>query len=122
MSDLEQIRRIYRDYWQAMISGDAHVLRKLMAEDYTLRHMTGTVQTREEFLAGLENGTFRYFSAAHDLIDVTIHGDTAEMTGQSRVSAAVYGGREHRWRLQGDFTLRKEEGQWKLTSSRASTY
>ena len=32
------------------------------------------------------------------------------------------GGRKNRWRLQGDFTLRKEDGAWKLTSSRASTY
>ena len=49
-------------------------------------------------------------------------GDTAVMTGKSKVVAAVYGGGKKRWRLQGDFTLRKESGQWKLTSSSASTY
>ena len=40
----------------------------------------------------------------------------------SRVLAAVCGGGRHLWRLQGDFTLRKEQGQWKLESSKASTY
>ena len=40
----------------------------------------------------------------------------------SRVEAAVYGSGRNTWRLQGDFTLRKEDGVWKLTSSRASTY
>lgn len=38
------------------------------------------------------------------------------------VLAAVYGGGKNWWHLQGDFTLRKENGAWKLVSSRASTY
>ena len=122
MDDMERIRQVYRDYWEAMIAGDAGALRQLMAEDYTLRHMTGVAQTREEFLRGLQDGTFRYFTAEHERIDVTLHGDTAEMIGCSRVLAAVYGGGKHMWRLRGDFTLRREEGTWKLTSSRASTY
>jgi len=93
-----------------------------MADDYVLVHMTGVRQSREEFLSGLRDGTFRYDSAEHDGIEVRVDGDTATMTGRSRVAAAVYGGRKHSWRLQGDFTLRKEDGAWKLTGSRASTY
>lgn len=44
-------------------------------------------------------------------MDINITGNTATMTGKSRVVAAVYGGGKGRWRLQGDFTLRKERGQ-----------
>jgi hypothetical protein len=44
------------------------------------------------------------------------------MVGKSKVLAAVYGGGKNRWRLRGDFTLRKENENWKLTSSKASTY
>ena len=105
-----------------MIRKDTQGLRGLMAEDYYLEHMTGVRQTCEEFLAGLLAGTFNYYSAEHDAIVVRVNGDYAEMIGRSRVMAAVYGGGKKRWRLQGDFTLRKEEGAWKLTSSRASTY
>ncbi len=61
-------------------------------------------------------------SALHDGIDVEIHGDTAAMTGRSRVKAAVYGGRKRVWRLQGDFTPRRDQGIWKLSGPRASTY
>ena len=39
-----------------------------------------------------------------------------------RVLAAVYGGGKHCWKLRGDFTLRRENGTWLLTGSRASTY
>ena len=81
-----------------------------MAKDYYLEHMTGVRQTCEEFLAGLLAGTFNYYSAEHDAIVVRVNGDYAEMIGRSRVMAAVYGGGKKRWRLQGDFTLRKEEG------------
>ena len=122
MDDKEQIREVYRTYWRYMIEKNADGLRGIMTEDYYLLHMTGVKQSAEVFLKGLLDGTFNYFSAEHDDIEVTVDGDRAKMTGKSRVLAAVYGGGRHRWRLQGDFTLRKENGSWKLSSSRASTY
>lgn len=122
MSETELIREMYREYWRCMIRKDADGLRGLMAEDYTLRHMTGVRQSVETFLAGLLDGTFNYYAAEHDSIEVRVDGDRATLVGRSRVLAAVYGGGRHEWRLQGDFTLRREHGVWKFTASRASTY
>ena len=122
MTDEEQIRELYRDYWEAMIAKDAHALRTMMSDDYALLHMTGVRQSRETFLNGLMKGPFNYYSAEHDSIEVMVSGESAEMIGKSKVLAAVYGGGKHSWRLRGDFTLRKENGSWKLTGSRASTY
>ena len=122
MDEREIIREMYRAYWRAMIAKDAAGLRALMAEDYYLLHMTGVRQSAEVFLKGLLDGTFNYYSAEHDAIDVRIDGDRATMTGRSRVSAAVYGGRMRVWRLRGDFTLRRERDGWRFTSSKASTY
>ena len=122
MDNVEQIRGLYREYWRCMIAKDADGLRGMMTDDYTLLHMTGTKQPAEVFLKGLLDGTFNYYTADHDGIEVTVSGDRASMIGKSRVLAAVYGGGKHSWRLQGDFTLRKENGRWKLSSSRASTY
>ena len=122
MDEHEIIREMYRKYWRYMIDKDADGLRSMMAKDYTLIHMTGVKQSEEVFLKGLLDGTFNYYSADHDAIDVEILGDRATMIGKSRVSAAVYGGRRSTWRLQGDFTLRREQGVWRFTSSRASTY
>ena len=122
MTDEEQIRELYRDYWEAMIAKDANALRAMTSDDYALLHMTGVRQSGEDFLRGLRKGTFNYYSAEHDSIDVRLSGESAEMIGKSRVLAAVYGGGKHSWRLRGDFTLRKEDGSWKLTGSKASTY
>ena len=122
MDEREAIRELYRQYWRCMIARDGEGLRDLMAEDYVLLHMTGVRQSREEFLRGLGNGTFNYYSAEHDSIEATISGDTATMVGKSRVLAAVYGGRKNSWRLRGDFTLKRENGVWRFTGSSASTY
>ena len=84
--------------------------------------MTGVKQSADEFLRGLKRGTFNYYSAEHDDIVVQINGDEATMSGKSRVLASVYGGGKNSWRLQGDFKLKKENGCWRFTSSRASTY
>ncbi len=122
MSDREQIEELYRTYWQYMISKDIAGMDRIMADDYELRHMTGLRQPKQDFFRSVTSGELNYYSAKHDEIVVKVSGDTAAMTGRSRVTAAVYGGGRHTWRLQGDFTLRKEEGVWKLTASRASTY
>ena len=95
MSDREQIEALYREYWRCMIQRDADGLRAMMAEDYTLTHMTGVIQSAESFLRGLLDGTFRYFSAEHDSIQIETEGDRARMVGKSRVLAAVYGGGKH---------------------------
>ena len=120
--ETEIIREVYRTYWRCMIEKDATGLRQLMSDDYELRHMTGLRQSGEVFLSGLLDGTFNYYSAVHDSIEVRVDGNKAVMTGKSRVVAAVYGGGKHSWRLRSDFTLRKENGSWKLTSSGASSY
>jgi ketosteroid isomerase-like protein len=120
--DRAEIEQLYRRYWRCMIEKDVDGLRAMMAKDYCLMHMTGVKQSADEFLRGLSRGTFNYYAAEHDAVDVTLRGDTAEMVGRSRVEAAVYGGGRHLWRLRGDFTLRKENGAWKLVSSEASTY
>ena len=122
MDEVGIVEEMYRDYWRYMIAKDEKGLRALMAEDYYLLHMTGIRQTADMFLKGLTDGTFNYYSAEHDSIEVEISGDRATMTGKSRVTAAVYGGRKNSWRLRGDFTLRKNDGKWRFTSSEASTY
>ena len=122
MGEEAKISELYKDYWDYMIEKNIEGLRSLMSSGYCLYHMTGVRQSADEFLKGLDNGTFNYYSAGHDDIIVKVYGDEATMTGKSRVVAAVYGGGKGSWRLQGDFTLRKENGKWKFTSSRASTY
>ena len=116
------IVHLYRTYRQCMINKDIAGMDRIMADDYELRHMTGLRQSKQDFFRSVTSGELNYYSAKHDEITVKVSGETATMIGRSKVVAAVYGGGRNTRRLQGNFTLRKEEGRWKLTASRASTY
>ena len=85
MNDIETIKELYRKYWTYMINKDADGLRSIMSDDYHLMHMTGVRQSADVFIKGLLDGTFNYYSAEHDAIDVKVTGDTAVMVGKSRV-------------------------------------
>ena len=69
-----------------------------------------------------KNNDMNYYSVEDDEISITVNGTTAEMTGRSRVNAAVYGGGRHTWRLQMKSKLAKNDGRWQFVESKASTY
>ena len=105
-----------------MLARDIPALDAILDDGFVLVHMTGMRQDKRAFLQSIADGTLSYFSCADDRIEVRVDGDTCRLTGQSRVSAAVFGGGRHAWRLQQDLSLRKREGRWRIACSRASTY
>ena len=122
MTDKEQIAALYEAMYKAMIAKDTIALGNILYEDSVLVHMTGHRQPRKEYLSEIASGTLNYYSVNTDSLEITVNGDSARMRGRSRVNAAVYGGGRHTWRLQMDSELRKVEGVWKITCSKASTY
>ena len=122
MSDREQIEALYQTMYRAMIAKDRQTLEQVHDDSFVLIHMTGLRQSKQVYIDSILDGTLNYYGKTDDQIDVSVHGDTAEMTGRSRVTAAVFGGGRHTWRLALRFTLQRREDGWKLTSARASTY
>lgn len=122
MDDKEQIREAYRKMYEGMISKDEVILRKVLDDDFVLIHMTGMRQSKEAFIRSVLNGTLNYYSAEHENMLVEIKGDAAVLTGQSYVTAAVFGGGRSRWRLQQKCSLKKTGSNWKIARSSASTY
>ncbi len=122
MDDKQQIEALYREMYEAMVRKDTVTLISVHADDFVLTHMTGMHQSKQEYIRAIANGTLNYYSAEHEQIDITIDGNHATLTGRSRVNAAVFGGGRHTWRLQLYFDLVKEDGKWRFTTVRASTY
>lgn len=122
MDDKQLIEALYREMYQAMVSKDTATLNRVHADDFVLTHMTGMHQSKQEYIRSIVSGTLNYYSAQHEQMDITVNGDHATLTGRSRVEAAVFGGGRHTWRLQLNFALVKENGVWRFTSARASTY
>ena len=121
-NDEQLIRDVYIKMYEGMIAKDEAILREALDNSFVLVHMTGMRQSREEFINAVLDGTLNYYSAEHENMPVTTNGDTAVLTGQSYVAAAVFGGGRSNWRLQQKCSLKKIDGLWKITSSVASTY
>ena len=122
MTDKEKIENGYRQMYRGMVEKDRNLLDEVLDASFVLVHMTGMRQPKEAFIRAVEDGTLNYFSAGHQRMDVNIHGNTAELLGQSVVNAAVFGGGRHSWRLQLRMSLVLDGENWKITEAKASTY
>ena len=110
MDDKQQIERLNKQQYRAMIAKDIAALDSILDDSSILVHMTGTHQPKKDYLREIKNGTLNYYSVEDDEISITVNGDKAEMTGKSRVNAAVYGGGRHTWKLQIKSKLIKKMG------------
>jgi hypothetical protein len=122
MDEKEVLADRYRKMYAGMISKDMGLLDEVLDESFVLIHMTGMRQSKPEFMQYVKQGTLNYFSAVHKSIDVEISGADAVLIGQSRIEAAVFGGRKSKWNLQQKLSLKKRDGIWFITRSVASTY
>ena len=122
MSDKEKIIKLYEEMYRAMISKDKTELERIHDDSFALIHMTGMRQSKAAYIAAIMNGTLNYYSAVHGDVEVKVNGDTASLTGKSKITAAVFGGGKSTWRLQLDLELIRKNGEWYFTLARASTY
>ena len=122
MSDKELITQAYKRMDDGMIAKNEDILNDVLDDSFVLVHMTGMRQPKEEFIKAVLNGTLNYFSAEHENMPVEITDNTATLTGQSYVAAAVFGGGRSNWHLQQKCSLKKINNEWKITRSVASTY
>ena len=122
MGDKELIINAYKKMYEGMIAKDEGILNEVLDDSFVLVHMTGMRQAKDAFIKAVMNGTLNYFSAEHEHLPMDISGDTAVLTGQSYVVAAVFGGGRSNWHLQQKCSLKKINGEWKITRSVASTY
>ena len=122
MTDSEQIIQLYKEMYAAMVNKDRTTLERVHDDSFVLVHMTGMRQPKEVYISSIMDGTLNYYSAEHEDMQVESNGDTAVLTGRSKVTAAVFGGGKHTWRLQLRFQLMKKNGEWCFALASASTY
>lgn len=122
MTDREQIIQLYKEMYTAMINKDKAELERVHDDSFVLIHMTGMRQPKDVYINSIMDGTLNYYFAEHEDMLAEVDGDTAVLTGRSRVNAAVFGGGKHTWRLQLRFGLIKKGGRWYFTAASASTY
>ena len=122
MKDKAEIINLYHNMYSAMLNKDGAKLAQILDESFVLVHMTGMRQNKNEYIKAITEGVLNYYTEDTENVSISINGDTAELIGNSRVNAAVFGGGRHTWRLQLDISLVKNGDNWLMTRAEASTY
>ena len=122
MTDKEQIIQLYKEMYTAMMNKDRAELERVHDNSFVLVHMTGMRQSKQDYINAIMDGTLNYYSAEHEDMQVEVKDNTAVLVGRSRVTAAVFGGGKHTWRLQLLFQIVKKNGEWRFALASASTY
>lgn len=96
--DRNAVLALFRAQLDAMVAGDTDALGALLGNGFTLTHITGYVQPKEEWLAEMHAGRFDYHRVDEKAVAVEFDGDTAVLSARIVTDATVYGGRAN-WRL-----------------------
>lgn len=111
----------YRAHLRAMVTGDTDALGALLADDFSLTHMTGYVQPAAEWLSQIDDGQFTYHRVDERSTNLDLHDDAARIVGRIVTDATVYGTRAS-WRLQLELDYVRCNDTWLAVRSVASTW
>ena len=109
------------ELYTAMLSGSSARIASLLADEFTLTHMTGMVQPRHEWLADVESRRMAYHAAREVSVAEDVRGDSATVLSRHVVDSTIYGGRG-RWNLQLATEFARRDGAWIATRMVASTF
>ena len=121
MTEEMQILQVTRQLTHWMIEGNTTDMNNIVDQQFTLTHMTGYVQPKEEWFAEIEKESMKYFSAKEVSHTVNINGDRASFMNQNVVDASIWGSR-NTWRLQQNMQLEKRKGKWIILNAVARTF
>ena len=111
--DEEELSVLYTQarYCQAMTDADTETLREIVSEDMTFTHMSGMVQSREEYFADIADGSLNYFTIGIDKPVIKVDEDSASITFTSVLNANAYGARGT-FRMKGTHHYERRDGEW----------
>ncbi len=103
----------YARYWEALTEADMETLDEMIADDSTFTHMSGKKQTKEEYLADVENGRLNYIAVEIQNPVVTINKNIASVSCTTVLTANAYGAKGA-WPFTGRRMFTKQDGTWKV--------
>lgn len=96
---------------QAMADADVDTLDTSIKDDKTFTHMSGKVQTKEEYFADIKSGALDYKSYTIENPSVTIDGKYAKLTAVTTLTANAYGA-QGSWPFNTTAWFEKINGDW----------
>ena len=105
----------FKEFQQAIIDKDAKTLNFIMSEDYTLTHMSGKIQTKQEYIKDIIDGVLNYYHSTIINPNIVILEDKyAKLNVDVELDAKVYG-IKGTWTLNTEILMEKIENIWILS-------
>ena len=104
----------FKEFQQAMIDKDESALNNIMDESYTLTHMSGKIQTKQEYIIDIIGGVLNYYHSTIKEPKIIVNDIYARLTADVELDAKVYG-IKGRWTLNTNITMKKIDGKWYLS-------
>lgn len=120
-SDEIQILGVTRLLTQLMIEKNTGEMSEIVDANFTLTHITGYLQSKEEWFAEIESERMKYYSYEEIQTSVKIEGKKAIFVGKNVLDARIWGSRNI-WRLQQKMELEKRSDKWIIIKSVASIF
>lgn len=114
-SNQEEVLERFIEFQYAMIEKDLEKLNEILDDSYTLRHMSGKTQTKEEYIDEIMDGTLNYYkSTINNPIIIICEKDKAILEADVTLDAKVYGIKGI-WTLHSEQTLERINDEWYLS-------
>lgn len=96
-----------------MTKADTDPLDKLLAPHYSLVHITGYRQPKEEWFAVIKNREFNYHRITLDesALSISCNGNKGSVKGKGIFDATINGFHSP-WRLRFELSIQKQQGEW----------
>lgn len=113
--DQEEVLERFIEFQYAMIEKDLEKLNELLEDNYTLTHMSGKTQTKDEYIGEIMDGTLNYYkSIINNSIIMIKEKDKALLKADVTLDAKVYG-MKGTWTLHSEQTMEKINEKWYLS-------
>ena len=114
-SNQEEVLERFIEFQYAMIEKDLEKLNEILDDSYTLRHMSGKTQTKQEYIDEIMDGTLNYYkSTINNPIIIICEKDKAILEADVTLDAKVYGIKGI-WTLHSEQTLERINDEWYLS-------
>jgi ketosteroid isomerase-like protein len=119
--DPATILKLMRAFHAAMVDARTDLLADMVAPDYSLVHITGYRQPRDEWFQVIDSRQFDYHKIDIDQMSVSVSGESASVTGTGIFNATI-NGMHAPWRLRFAVKIERAGGRWKLISARYDSF
>lgn len=117
----KEINQRIEEYYNAMVTGDMHLLAAILDDNFSLTHITGYVQPKNEWLTQMEDGQFIYYNIDVQSTEIKVKQNQLKIESQTITDATVYG-IHNKWHLQLVTEMEKNNNQWVIIRTIATTW